>query len=651
MSHDNPWTETRRECLRLFCDTLFPALAVSPDPHGFFQRSATAIGVHLAVAHAVENSFTPTGRAGVFALLDSLSSLGFATVDQLGREHLLLAVQNSSPAATVGVTGIIRIAIALCYTLPDLNGRNPNWDAIGYPGPLRAAPPTPKPITPFAIEQDEVTLDADVCVVGSGAGGGVIAGELARRGLSVIVLEAGGYYNESDFNHLELWSHRNLYWRGGYVPTLDDTVRILAGGTLGGGTQINWENCLRTPDWVRAEWAREYGLDGVDGPEFDRALDRVFARFKVNDQCSDLNGPHLRFEAGARRLGYAFERTFRNIDADKYDPETAGFHGYGDITGSRQSTANTYLVDAFERGARILVRTRAERITTAAGRATGVEARATRADGRPARVTVRAPRVIAACGALETPALLLRSNLGGPAAGLHLRLHPALGLTARYGEDQASWWGPPQAAVCRQFERRERDYGFLIEGTHHSLSLTAASLPWRSGREHKMLMAESGRLAQLIAIVRDQGSGRVTVDANGNSQPFYPLEDRLDLDNLLRGAREVARLHEAAGAELIRGSGRLATLEWERGGDLDAWLSGFEVSPKQANPIALFSAHQMGSARMGRDPSASVAQPSGELHDVKGVWIGDTSAFPSACGVNPMITCMALATRTAERIR
>ena len=109
-------------------------------------------------------------------------------------------------------------------------------------------------------------------------------------------------------------------------------------------------------------------------------------------------------------------------------------------------------------------------------------------------------------------------------------------------------------------------------------------------------------------------------------------------------------MHEAAGADQIRISGRLDALEWERGQDLEAWMAKLQASPKQPNALALFSAHQMGSARMGRDPVTSVAEVTGELHDVEGVWIGDTSAFPTAPGVNPMITCMALATRTASRI-
>ncbi|HKU42620.1 MAG TPA: GMC family oxidoreductase [Polyangiales bacterium] len=620
------------------------------DPHGFWGRSASQQGVHLALLDVLENYVPPAQRNGTLLMLDGMAQYGFVTASAAERERMLLAMHDSSPAARLAVGGLIRVVLALCYCMPDAQGRNANWAALGYPGPLRAAPNVPKPIQPLEIRADEMTLDTEVCVVGSGAGGGVIAGELARRGRDVVVLEAGGYFNEADFTHLELWSHRNMYWRGGYNPTIDDNVRMIAGSALGGGTLINWENCLRPPDWVRDEWEREHGLDGLASPEFTAHIDGVWQRLLVNDACSDLNGPHLRFEAGARRLGYSFARTFRNVDPSKYDAETAGFHGYGDITGSRQSTLNTYLQDAHALGARIVVRARGQRILTDAGRACGVEAICTRADGRLAKLTVRAKTVVVACGALETPALLLRSGMGGPVAGQYLRLHPCVALTARYGEDQAAWWGPPQAAVCDEFARLRGDHGFLIEGTHFSLATSAAATPWHSGADHKLRMLETNRQATLIAIVRDRGWGRVTVAADGSSLHSYPVDDPLDLEHMRRGLVEIGRIHEAAGAEEIRGSGRLETTIWQRGQDLESWLQQLQVSPRDANAQGIFSAHQMGSARMGKDPNHSVANPDGELHDVKGVWIGDTSAFPTAPGVNPMITCMSLASRTASRI-
>ena len=650
MSSDSVWTETRRGCLRAFCDTLFPRLQVDSDAHGFWRRSASDFGVDRALLESLELHLPAQSRAAALQLLDALVAHGFTSGDQAQREHVLHAIMQTSVTAAIGVQSLMRSTLFLCYAITDATGQNPNWSAIGYPG----APPSTRaafePIQPLAIERAEVTLDADVCVVGSGAGGGVIAGELAARGLSVVVLEAGGYYNESNFQQLELWSLRNLYWRNGYVMTADFNVRMLAGGTLGGGTLVNWENCVQPPAWVRREWARDHGLDGLDGPQFDAYIERVSQRLLVNDRCSDLNGPHQRFEQGARRLGYQFTRTQRNVDPAKYDAASAGFHGYGDVTGSRQSTLNTYLHEAHARGARIVVRTRAQRILTAAGRTTGVEATCFCADGRRASVIVRAPRVVAACGALETPGLLLRSGIGGPAVGAHLHLHPCLTLSALYPEAQNGWWGPPQAALSDEFLRLEQDYGFLIEGTHHGVGASAGALTWRSGAEHKHYMVENAKQASLISITRDRGQGRVALDADAASVVRYPVADALDVAHMQRSLLELARLHEAAGAERILASSRSELQVWQRGSDVEAWARTLVVTPGESCSQPVSSAHQMSSARMGRDPNTSVADPSGELHDVKGVWIGDTSAFPSALGVNPMLTCMALATRTAERI-
>ena len=187
-----------------------------------------------------------------------------------------------------------------------------------------------------------------MCVVGSGAGGGVIAGELAKAGLKVCVLEAGGYFNESDFNQLELSAYENMYWRGGPQPTADFNVTVYAGAGLGGGTVINWTNCLRTRPWVREQWASEHGLEGVDGPDYDRHLDAIFERLSVNDRCSDLNGPHQRMKEGAEQLGWSWRDDHAQRRRERYDPASAAYIGFGDQTGSKLSTQRTYLQDAFD---------------------------------------------------------------------------------------------------------------------------------------------------------------------------------------------------------------------------------------------------------------------------------------------------------------
>jgi choline dehydrogenase-like flavoprotein len=464
----------------------------------------------------------------------------------------------------------------------------------------------------------------------------------------------GGYYNESDFDQLELAAYQRLYLNAGPFPTSEGQMSIVAGATLGGGTVVNWTNCLRTHAWVREEWARDFGLEGLDGAEFDRHLDAVLARLDASDARSDLNPVHERLREGCERLGYDFRLTVRNADRDSYDPASAGYMGFGDQSGSKLSTQKTYLADAQSHGTGLIADCRAERIVVEGGRAVGVEGRwidpeHAKTNGAGSRVSVRAPIVVVACGSIESPALLLRSGIGGPAVGDHLRLHPTGAVTGVYEDDQRWWWGPPQSAISHQFADLEDGYGFLVESAQSTTGLFAGATPWLSGRDHKERMLSWRRCAPFINLTRDHGHGRVTVDEAGNAVPQYVLADDLDIRNFRRGVAELARLHAAAGAEQIISGGRKGPI-WERGDDLEAFIDAVTSHSLAPREYAVFTAHQMGSCRMGSDPMACVADPWGQLHDTKGVWIGDASAFPTASGVNPMLTIMALARRTAEAI-
>src|SRR5947207_448489 len=483
-------TETQRTTLRLFCDTIVPRIDRDPDPHGFFARAASDIGVEQGVEQLI-GELDEELQTGLAQLLDALASQNLDRMpSQLSREQVIRNMSLASPEAAAGVQALAGMTLFLNYGMPDpQTGRNPNWDVFGYPGPSGLPPQTPKTLNP-TVPGD--VLEADVVVVGSGAGGATIAGTLAQAGRKVVVLEASGYFTEEDFNQLELPAYQEMYWRGGPTPTADGNVSLQAGTTLGGGTTINWTNCLRTTDWVREQWAREFGLEGVDGPEYDAHLDAVLERIHATDTCSDLNGPQQRMKEGCEALGWHFKTIVRNVDVDKYSPEQAGYLGFGEQSGAKMSGDRTFLLDAFENGAEFMVRCRAQRILTEDGRAAGVEAIYTGDDGtEQRRVTVRAPRVVVACGALESPALLLRSGIGGPAVGNYLRLHPALAVLGRYGEDQRAWWGAPQTGLSHEFDDTGEGYGLLIEGAQYAPSLIGSAIPWTSGLRHKEVVADT----------------------------------------------------------------------------------------------------------------------------------------------------------------
>jgi choline dehydrogenase-like flavoprotein len=643
-------TPVQREVLRAVVDTAVPVL---PTPAGgdpaFWDTPGTAVGTADALELFLQQS-TEEEQAGLAQLLDGLALLGFQHQGRAAREGLLATAQALAPEALVAVATLRGGSCLLAHSLVDEAGRNPFWATYGYPGPAVPPPDEDARITPHVPSDGEV-LTADVVVVGSGAGGGVIAGVLAGQGKRVVVVEAGGLSSPRDYRQLEIEASTTMMYRGGLAMSADGNIGLLAGATLGGGTTVNWQNCYKPSDAVRQEWARDFGLDDVATPEFDRHMEAVLARISGTPDCSDLNGPHQRLAEAAQALGWSTHRVVRNVDPERYDPALAGYAQFGDPSLSKMSTLVTYLQDAADAGATFLVHTRAQQVCRGAdGRASGVSAVWTDpATLEQRQVRVDAPTVVVACGALETPALLLRSGMGGPAVGQNLYLHPSIGLFGVYEDDQQAWWGPPQALVMDEFRDLGDGYGILVEGSQYYTGVFAFQLARRDGRDGKEAMSKLGRMADLLTISRDHAGGQVTLDERGEAVHTYAVTDPRDEAQLRKSYRVLAELHLAAGAQELYLNTPYAPV-FRRGDDLEAWFATLDAMHFGAGGIAMGSAHQMGTARMGTDPTTSVCGPTGELHDVPGVWIGDTSAFPTPSGANPMLTCMALAHRTAEMI-
>ncbi len=649
-------TDVQRRTLEAVCDTVVPAVDDS-QPDAALKEFLARPASDLQVAEQIEGllaTMPPEQLDGFAQLLDSLAQYDFASQPLESRTQILHDVSASGHDARLGVLALRNATFLFFYGLPDENGRNPNWEAIGYPGPI-SAPPSPQD-APKTIQTHEpagetATLSADACVVGSGAGGAVIAAELQKAGKQVLVLEMGGYRNESDFKQLELPGLFELYLGGGLLSSEDGSIAVFAGSTLGGGTVVNYMNCLRTPDRIRGEWAR-HGIEGIDQPEYDSHIDAVMTRINATDAATTQNRQHKKMIQALDACGMAHRPIVRNVDTSCEDPRVCGYCLSGCQKGCKQSTMKTFLQDASDDGAKAIVGAHADRILVADGEAAGVEATVTHADGSTTKLTVDAPTVVVACGSIESPALLLRSGIGGPAVGKHLRLHPAAIVNGVYEEPIEGWIGQIQSEVSDHFAACEGEHGFLIESVGATPSIGAGGVPWRDGEQHKRDFARIFRHhAPFISVARDHGEGEVVLDAHGQPVIRWSLTDEVDRKLFVRANVELAKLHHAIGAPEIR-TLHATEVSWRRdsGEPFEDFLERIENAPYGPADVTIFTAHQMGSCRMGSDPADSVADGRGQLHDVEGVWIGDASAFPTAPGVNPMVSIMSLAHRTAQNI-
>jgi choline dehydrogenase-like flavoprotein len=490
----------------------------------------------------------------------------------------------------------------------------------------------------------DLELTADVCVVGSGAGGGAAAAVLAAAGQDVLVLEAGGYYDDADFDGAELSGFHNLYLDRGFASTADRSVGLLAGECVGGGTVVNYCTSFRTPDEVRSEWAAA-GVPWFTSEEYTRSLDVVCARLHVNLDHNRISAREAVLDRGLRSLGWHVDAMPRNvIGCDQ--GKVCGYCGLGCAIGAKQSTAKTWLVDAQASGARIFANTRATRVRIAAGAVTAVEAESLSGH----RVTIRCKAAVVACGAIHTPALLLRSGLRNEHIGKHLHLHPVSNVCGVFDEEIRPWEGTMQAIYSDEHRRMTGNFGVKYETTALQPVIAAAVLPWREPRQYRALLEKLSHTSAIGVLLRDRDSGRVTTDRTGAPVTHYALS-QFDRRHLRSGFIGAARILEAAGASLIY-SPHAKFCAYQPGvrGSLDSFTREMDAAGWSSGQVALFSFHIMGTARLGDSPATSATNPAGETWEVQNLYVMDGASFPSASGVNPMISIAAIAHHNARTL-
>src|SRR2546426_4780703 len=414
-----------RLTLRHIANALVPSVPVESDPDGFYRRTASDLAIDDDVARIIETYVTPDQRANFRRLLRTIESpwanlllsgrpARFSSGNQAERERFLLAWAHSRLGIKrQGFQAVKRLVLFLTYGKALESGVNPNWPSIGYAAPHPRASQAARERSEFSIESlrpaNETSLEADVCVVGTGAGGSVIAAKLAESGHRVIVLEAGPYRTADAFTQREAEADDTMFQGHGLLTTRDLAFSRLPGQTAGGSSTINWVTCLKPPPWARDEWERECGLTGVASPAFDSIIDEVWSRLHVNVDESIVNPSNDVLRRGSEALGYRL-----GVDYDVIPRNANGCGGrcdfcfFGCVYDAKQSTLVTYLPDAYRTGARFLFDTKADSVDIEGGEVRGVEA-TYQQDGRTIPVHVRARTVVAAGSAVQTPALLLRS--------------------------------------------------------------------------------------------------------------------------------------------------------------------------------------------------------------------------------------------------
>ncbi len=469
----------------------------------------------------------------------------------------------------------------------------------------------------------------------------------------------------------ELDAFVQLYLERGLLATWDGAITLLAGSGVGGGTLVNWMTTIAIPDHVRDTWRTEHGIDGLDdGGAWSADIATVEAEIAATPAAYQppKDDAILR---GAAALGWEAAPTLRN--AVRCDD--CGSCPFGCRRGAKQSGLRAHLATAARHGARIVPRVRVTRVLLEGDRAVGVEGLALVPDPltgepipdptgprgvrvRPLRVN--APQVVVAGGALRTPAVLEGSGLTHPAIGRNLRIHPVSGVLTRQPRPVEAWRGPMQAARCLEFgtavDGRE---GYVIESAPAHPGLLALALPWVGAADHAGWMGDARHLGIFIAVTRDGGEGRTTTTRSGRVRLDYRL-DATGAATLRHAVASCARLAWASDAlDLVVPGTRPAVFHGEGASDAAferyvAELGGFDFRPNQGT---VMSAHQMGTARMGADPKLHACDPVGRVRRgagddrvVGGLYVADSSLFPTGLGVNPMLTVMALARRVTRTV-
>jgi choline dehydrogenase-like flavoprotein len=487
----------------------------------------------------------------------------------------------------------------------------------------------------------DVEVACDVCVIGTGAGGAVLAAGLAERGQKVVMLEEGSYVTSDQFDLRETNMFPKLYQERGTRATADLAIAILQGRAVGGTTVINWTTCFRTPDRILSHWQKVHGVEGLDTETLRPHFEAVEQRLSIAEwPLAMANANNQALVDGCTKLGWNVAPLRRNVKGCV----NSGYCGVGCVIDAKQSMLVTYVPDALAAGADLFADTRAVRLETAGDRVVAVHAEVLDATtGRPTGIkVVIKPKVTAVCGgAINSPALLLRSDLPEGGVGRRTFLHPVVAMGAEWDHPIEGWAGAPQSAASHEFIERGADkIGYFIECPPMQPMLASTGFIG-FGKYKQEKLANLRNLSTLLALSIDgllpgDDGGTVSLRSDGRVRVDYPIKAPL-VESFRDAHDKMARILLAAGAKRVN-SLHVEPVEFST----DADLPKLAAAPYGALEHPIFTAHQMGGCAMGKDPTTSVVDSQLRHHRVKNLFVVDGSALPTALGVNPSETIYGL---------
>ncbi len=495
-----------------------------------------------------------------------------------------------------------------------------------------------------------LTLRADVCIVGSGAGGAAAAMVAAESGLKVVVLEAGPFLSPDHMTQREDRMLPQLYWDSGARTTADRAVRVHQGRGIGGSTLHNLNLCKRIPEPVLRAWRRDYGLEFLTPARWQALYEEVEALLQVSAVTPERRSRHnLLLAKGAAALGWRHG----GLKHNRSGCTESGFCEIGCAFDAKNNAARVMLPRAVRAGATILAQCQAVRVDHRGGKARAVEAVARDARGEVrGAIVVEAPRICLSASATGTAALLLRSDVPAPAGstGDGLRIHPAVIAAGDFADPVQAWRGIPQTVECTQFLDFESAHGghdgnqgrddkavdriWIVPAFGHPLG-TATMLPGY-GPAHAAMMARYPYLAPLAAMLHDLTPGTVRPDGDlGLRMEWWP--DAEDRRQLRAGLRACAELLLAAGASrVLVPTADLMTIKNK------ADLAAIERLELSRGDLDVTAVHPMSTVPMGDDARSNAVNSQGRHHHVQGLWVADGSLFPTSIGVPPQLSIYAL---------